>query len=334
MATLVGVSMAVKRGILFKEATFLETMAKCDILAIDKTGTLTEGRPSVTKEKLLDGFDPSLLLALVKTSNHPISKGIQSYLESEHEILSPIALSNIKSVESKGLKASYQDKELIGGNALFMNEEKIIINNINTQDSLFYFSIDGILVGHFELADTLRVDAKETIGNIQDLGINVLMLTGDHHASAHKIASQLGISEVHATLLPQDKASYIKKYQSQGHVVVMAGDGINDAVALASSDVAIAMGKGADVAINASDIVLLDDNIERIYEAFRLSKRTFRAVKENLGLSLLYNVIAVPLAVIGLVNPLIAALSMSLSSLLVVGNSMRIKSLKYRDTNE
>ena len=160
------------------------------------------------------------------------------------------------------------------------------------------------------------------------------MLTGDHEASAKKVAAQVGIEHVHARLLPADKAKFIADYHDSDHVLVMVGDGVNDAIALASSDIAIAMGKGADVAINVSDVVLLDEKIESIYEAYSLSRRTFRAVKENLGFSLLYNVIAVPLAILGFVNPLVAALSMSLSSLIVVGNSMRIKSLKFQNASK
>ena len=151
------------------------------------------------------------------------------------------------------------------------------------------------------------------------------MLTGDHNKSALKIANEVNIKEVHSSLLPQDKAKIIQNFQKENKIVVMVGDGINDTIALASSDISIAMGSGADVAISVSDIVLLDEEIEKVSYAYKISKRTFQAVKENLGFSLLYNLIAVPLAVMGFVNPLIAALSMSLSSLIVVGNSLRIK---------
>jgi Cu+-exporting ATPase len=157
------------------------------------------------------------------------------------------------------------------------------------------------------------------------------MLTGDHEQSAQKVAKEVSVDEVYAKLLPQDKSAMIDKFHQEGHVVVMAGDGINDAIALASSDISIAMGNGADVAISVSDIVLLDEKPESIFEAYRLSRKTYGAVKENLGFSILYNVVAVPLAMMGFVNPLVAALSMSLSSLVVVGNSMRIKSLKFKD---
>ncbi len=330
MATLVGISVAAKRGILFKEASFLETMAKSDILALDKTGTITEGKPSVVKADSYEAFDPSLLYALVSTSNHPISKGVKAYLEGTQENLEPLTLEEITTVEAKGIKARYQNRSLLGGNAELMQASKLDLDT-DSPNALFFFTIDDRLVARFELTDTIREGATQAIKHIQDLGIKVVMLTGDHEQSAQKVAKEVGIEAVHAKLLPQDKAALIDRFHQEGHVVVMAGDGINDAIALASSDISIAMGNGADVAISVSDIVLLDEKPESIYESYRLSQRTFGAVKENLGFSLLYNVVAVPLAVMGFVNPLVAALSMSLSSLVVVGNSMRIKRLKFKE---
>jgi len=325
MATLVGIGIAAKRGILFKEATFLETMAKADILALDKTGTITEGKPSVVDAQIFENFNPSILHALVNTSNHPISKGIKLYLEEHYENIKPLILEDIRSIEAKGLKAHYNGQILLGGNADLLQNLTI---DTNSENALFFFSIDNKLVARFELTDTVREGTKEAIANIKALGVDVVMLTGDHKQSADKVASQVGIEAVHAKLLPQDKACMIDTFHSEGHVVVMVGDGINDAIALASSDIAIAMGNGADVAINVSDIVLLDEKPLSLYASFKLSRRTFSAVKENLGFSLLYNVIAVPLAVLGYVNPLVAALSMSVSSLVVVGNSLRIKNVK------
>lgn len=184
-------------------------------------------------------------------------------------------------------------------------------------------------MARFELNDTIREDAAESIGKIKDMGIRVVMLTGDHQQSAQRVAKAIGITEVHSKLLPQDKAKMIDQFHKEGHIVVMAGDGINDTIALASSDIAIAMGSGADIAIAISDVVLIDERPKNIYESYKISKRTFRAVKENLSFSILYNLIAVPLAVAGFVNPLVAALSMSLSSLVVVINAMRIKRLKF-----
>ena len=329
MATLVGISIAAKRGILFKEATFLETMAKADILALDKTGTITEGKPSVVDVQTYENFNPHLLHTLVSTSNHPISKGIQHYLEENYEKLQPKTLEEIRSIEAKGLQANYEGHTLLGGSASLLQDRNITVST-ESENALFFFSIDSILVARFELTDTIREGSKEAISKIKALGVDVVMLTGDHLQSANKVAREVGIESVYAKLLPQDKSEHIERFHQDGHIVVMAGDGINDAVALANSDIAIAMGNGADIAINISDIVLLDEKPLSIYESFKLSRRTFSAVKENLGFSLLYNVITVPLAVLGFVNPLVAALSMSLSSLVVVGNSLRIKRVKFK----
>ena len=330
MATLVGIGMAAKRNILFKEAGFLETMAKSDLLALDKTGTITEGRPSVVKEEHYGEYDRELLHALVSTSNHPISNGIRKYLEYDGETFSPLTLDHIKTIQAKGIEASHNGKKLVGGNAAFMKDFGIDCDD-SSEHTLLYFAVDGRLTAKFELSDTIREGAREAISNIKALGIKVTMLTGDHEKSADRVAKAVGIDHVHAKLLPQQKAEMIDSFHNEGHIVVMAGDGINDTIALAKSDIAIAMGDGADVAISVSDVVLMDEKPQSIYEAYRLSKRTYRAVRENLDFSLLYNVIAVPLAMAGFVNPLVAALSMSLSSLVVVGNSMRIKFLKFRN---
>ena len=333
MATLVGISMAAKRGILFKEATFLETMAKSDVLFLDKTGTITEGKPSVVRAEIKEGFDASLLLALVSTSNHPISKGIANYLTETYEEMKTVLLQDIRSLEAKGIEASFSGLTLIGGNATLLKDKDMEVN-FTSDNTLFFFTIDKKIVAHFELTDTVRDGAVEAITAIQNMGIEVVMLTGDHDQSAQKVATQVGISHIYSKLFPQDKAKIISNYQKEGHITVMVGDGINDAVALASSDIAISMGNGADMAIDISDVVLLDEKPESLYEAYILSKRTYGAVKENLGFSLLYNIVAVPLAIMGFVNPLVAALSMSLSSLVVVANSMRIKNLKFKDKNE
>jgi Cu+-exporting ATPase len=325
----VGISVAAKRNILFKEAGFLETMAKSSLLALDKTGTITQGRPSVIAEKVAAPYDANLLYALTESSTHPIAQGVRRYLEAHHKNLKPVPLTSVRSIQAKGIEAATETHTLAGGNAHFMASLGIACE-ADTEHSLFYFAVDGKLVAAFELRDTVREGAKEAIAKIKALGIKVVMLTGDHEKSARNIAREVGIEEVHAQLLPQQKSAFIQQAQQAGHIVVMAGDGINDAVALAQSNIAIAMGNGADVAISVSDVVLLDESPRSIYDAYRISRRTYRAVKENLGFSLLYNLVAVPLAVAGLVNPLVAALSMSLSSLIVVGNSMRIRFLKFR----
>ncbi len=324
MATLIGISIAAKRGLLFKEASLLETMAKSDLLALDKTGTLTEGKPSVIKIDTYEGFDPARLLALVQSSNHPVSQGIERYLHEHYDDLTAPTLQMIQSIEAKGVTAQHQSTPLIGGNAALMAMHGISCET-EGEHTLYFFAIGDTLVARFELRDRLKEGAAEAVRAIRKLGVRVVMLTGDHEATARRIAGEVGIDEYHAALMPTDKAALIDRYHDEGHIVVMAGDGINDAIALAKSDIAIAMGSGADIAIEVSDIVLLEDRPQGLADAYTLSRRTFRAVKENLGSSILYNLIAVPLAVAGHVNPLVAALAMSLSSLFVVGNSMRIK---------
>lgn len=324
MATLVGISKSAKEGILFKEASMLETLAKSSILALDKTGTITEGKPSVVSVKIFDGFEPSKALALVDSSNHPISKGVRKYLLNNYENLTPPKIEDIKSIEAKGVIAKCEGVELIGGNRELINSFGIECN-FESENSLFIFAINNRVVAIFELRDNLRLDIKEAISKIEALGIKVVMLTGDNQKSAKRVANEVGIREFYAKLLPQDKANIIKSWQDDGKIVVMAGDGINDAIALARSNIAIAMGSGADIAIEVSDIVLLEDSPKSLLFAFKIARRSFLAVKQNLALSLVYNLLAIPLAVMGYVNPLVSALSMSLSSLVVVGNSMRIK---------
>ena len=326
MATLIGIAMAAKNNILFKEAGYLETMAKSDILALDKTGTITEGKPSVVNETIYKEYNKELLYALVDTSNHPVSKGIKNYLEEDKKI-EKLNLEDIKTIQAKGIRAKYKNQILLGGNALFLSEYNISSKQ-DSEHTLFYFAIDDEVVSKFELSDTIREGAKEAIANIKSLGVEVVMLTGDHEMSAKRVAKEVGISEIHSRLMPADKASFIEKKQKDGKVTVMVGDGINDAIALAQSNIAIAMGNGTDVAISVSDVVLMDEKPKSIYKAYILSKRSYRAIKENLALSLIYNSITIPLAVMGYVTPLVAALSMSLSSLIVVGNSMRIKRVK------
>ena len=327
MATLIGIAMAAKNNILFKEAGYLETMAKSDILALDKTGTITEGKPSVVNETIYKEYNKELLYALVDTSNHPVSKGIKNYLEKEDKKIEKLNLEDIKTIQAKGIRAKYKNQILLGGNALFLSEYNISSKQ-DSEHTLFYFAIDDEVVSKFELSDTIREGAKEAIANIKSLGVEVVMLTGDHEMSAKRVAKEVGISEIHSRLMPADKASFIEQKQKDGKVTVMVGDGINDAIALAQSNIAIAMGNGTDVAISVSDVVLMDEKPKSIYKAYILSKRSYRAIKENLALSLLYNSITIPLAVMGYVTPLVAALSMSLSSLIVVGNSMRIKRVK------
>jgi Cu+-exporting ATPase len=307
--------------VLFKEARFLETMAKADVLLLDKTGTITEGKPEVISHRQVSAGDVNLLYALVQGSNHPISKGIVRYLQAHHDKFSTLTLEGEKQIEAKGIEAYHQGKRLLGGSvALFEGFEMP-----EEEGSVFIFAIDGEVRDVFVLQDRIKAGAKETISQMQTAGIEVVMLTGDHEKIAQKIAKEVGITSLKHSLLPQDKLDVVDAYHDKGKIVIMAGDGINDALALSKSDVAIAMGSGADVSIDVSDVVLLDDSMTSLSLAWRLSQKTYTNIKQNLALSLLYNLITIPLAVMGFVIPLIAALSMSLSSLIVVANAVRIK---------
>jgi Cu+-exporting ATPase len=332
VATLVGLGLAAKRGILFKEAGFIESMAKCDTLVLDKTGTITKGKPEVVEHLYLHNFDHSLLYALVSSSTHPISQGIVRFLQDTETTLALKQLEHIKTVEAKGVKAFFEGHKLLGGNAKMMEEEGIMVALPHNLDTLshYFFALDGVLVASFGLRDSLKEGACESIAALKELGLHVIMLSGDHLKVTQEIAKEAGIETYEAALLPHEKAAYIEALRREGKKVVMAGDGINDTLALSQSEIAIAMGSGADVAVDVSDVVLTNDSVNSLYEAFLIARKSLRVVKENLLFSLLYNVITVPLAMSGYVIPLFAALSMSLSSLVVVGNSMRIKNVLKR----
>ncbi|MBU0631327.1 heavy metal translocating P-type ATPase [bacterium] len=334
VATLVGLGIASKRGILFKQAAQLETMAKATTLVLDKTGTITQGKPKVVKEHIYDEFDTSLLYSLVQNSKHPIAKGIAEFIYEEN--LHNLELEAVKQLPALGISATCNDKKLLGGNVKLMQTEGLCqdttlhVDASGGEHSEFYFAYDGKIVAKYELFDTPKEDAAESIKAIKSQGIEVIMLTGDHKKSALKIAEQVGIDRVEAELTPDGKSSYVNELHKSGKVVVMAGDGVNDILALATADIGIAMGSGSDIAIDVSDVVLLNNSLKSLNDAFKISRKTYYLIKQNLAISLLYNAITIPLAMAGYIIPLIAAISMSFSSLLVVGNSMRIR-LGFKD---
>ncbi|MDR3346068.1 MAG: heavy metal translocating P-type ATPase [Campylobacteraceae bacterium] len=321
VSTLVGLGVGAKKGVLFKESIFLEAMAKCDVLALDKTGTITLGKPEVVKVEKYDDFDISLLFSLVKSSLHPVSIGVAKYLEKEP--VKELKLENVKTLEAKGVEAMYGKTRLLGGNARLMKEFGFECEEGEATD--FWFAADGALKARFTLKDMPRKDAKETISKIKSMGIEVVMLTGDNARAAKDTAQLVGIESYHHSLLPQDKADFIENLKKSGKKVVMAGDGINDTLALAKSDIALSLGSGTDIAVGVSDVVLMNDSLKALGLAFELSRKTYRTVKQNIAFSILYNATTIPLAAAGFVMPLIAALSMSFSSLVVVANALRIK---------
>ena len=324
IATLVGIGSATKNNLIFKEAKHLETMSNAKYMVFDKTGTLTHGKPKILSFDIKQQFDISLVYTLTSHSSHPISKSIYQYIADNYSNIKELDASKISLIEAKGISATIDTHSVVGGSRSYLSQLGIDVEDIKIDDSMFLVAVDGVLALDVRLEDTLKDGAKELINNLQKMGIKTYMLTGDNESVASKVAQSLGIDEYHSFLSPFDKADFIMRLKSEG-VVVMAGDGINDALALSNSNIAIAMGSGAKIAIEASDVIVLDNSLKSLQNGFEISKTTFYNIKQNLLISLVYNLVTIPLAVMGYIIPMIAALSMSLSSLLVVANSFRIK---------
>ena len=328
IATLVAMGTATKRSIVFKDAKVLETLAKCDIIAFDKTGTLSKANLKVLKGQRFLPFDDGALLALASASTHPISKAVASYILEKTCTLSSFnqgILENIQNIAGKGISATYKGVKIAGGSKAFVKSlGASLADDTGGSSSEYYFMYDNKLVARFLLGDELRENAKTSIKELKKMGLKVLMLSGDKQIVASKVASELGIDKSHGELNPEQKALLIKELQKSANVV-MVGDGINDILALKSANVGIAMGSGASVSVGVSDVVLLRDELEGLVFALRQAKKTFKVIKENLFISLVYNALSIPLAMAGFIIPLFAAISMSFSSLLVVLNSLRLK---------
>ena len=327
MASLVGISELAKKSLLFKEAKFIETIANATTVVFDKTGTLTKGELEVSFVEFFNKDEKSinLLYSLLDSSNHPVSLAVKKYIKENFEV-SNLILEDVKNIEAKGLSARYENIEILGGNEALLKEFDVNVNiDLNSKFTQYLFCIDKKIVANFELKDELKDDAKELIEYLKEQNIESIMLTGDNNFVASSIAKELEISNYKANLTPKDKADFIKDLKNSGKTVVMVGDGVNDSVALASSDVAIAMGNSADVSMMVSDVVMLNSKLKSLKDAFIISKKTYKHIKQNLAFSLIYNTITIPIAAAGFIIPLFAALSMSLSSLVVVLNSLRIK---------
>jgi len=330
IASLIGISELAKKGLLFKEAKYIESLAKADTVVFDKTGTLTKGELSVTKASIFNDnkHNLELLYSLLDTSTHPISKSVKKYLLSKYD-LKQKKLSDIKNIDAKGMSAVYTNDEgktskLIGGNLDLILDENIKCE-ISVNNSIYVFAIDNEIIASFELVDEVKDYAMDLIEYLQARNIDVIMLTGDNEKVASKVSTLLNIKKHLSKQTPVSKAEYIKELKKEEKIVIMVGDGVNDSVALSNSDVGIAMGTSADISMEVSDIVLLNSSLSSLKDAFEISSRTYKFIKQNLAISLIYNLITIPFAMFGFVIPLVAALSMSLSSLLVVLNSLRIK---------
>lgn len=342
-AIIVGVGKGAKEGILIKDAATLEKLHKVDIVIVDKTGTITVGKPTLVEIKNLSDFPDSkfisTLASLEKKSEHPIAHAVANYALGKN--IPMVEISNFESIQGKGVSGLIDGTEYFAGNAKLIKDLGVTFDTSKIEQFTAQGKTPVILatkekvLGFVMVADEVKTESKQAVVDLHKLGIRVVMLTGDDEKAAKYIASLVGIDDVIAHVLPQDKLEKIKKLQSQGKIVAMAGDGVNDAPALAQADVGIAMGTGTDVAIESAGITLLHGDISKLAKAIRLSKITMRGIKQNLFWAFFYNIIGIPLAagafypLFGwLLNPVFAGLAMAFSSVSVVSNSLRIKAKK------
>lgn len=332
---MVGTGRAAEHGILFKGGEHLERTHEIDTIVLDKTGTITKGEPEVTD---FTGDDRALqyLASSEQSSEHPLASAIVKYAEAQAVSLEEV--SHFEAVPGHGIRTQIDNEDIYVGNRKLMQQYNIEIETFEPNMQLFeaqgktamMIAYEGKVQGIVAVQDTVKPSAKDAIDELKAMGIEVIMLTGDNTRTAQAIASEVGIAEVIAEVLPEDKAEKVKALQAQGRKVAMVGDGVNDAPALALSDIGIAIGTGTEVAIEAADVTILGGELTLIPEAIKLSHATIRNVKQNLGFAFGYNVIGIPFAALGLLAPWIAGLAMALSSVSVVSNALRLKSVKIK----
>ncbi|MBT9175251.1 MAG: Copper-exporting P-type ATPase A [candidate division WS2 bacterium] len=344
---MVGVGEAAKRGILIRKGEALEKMEKINTVVLDKTGTLTEGAPTVTEVVLMLGFNRQEFLQLTssieKLSEHPLARSIVEYSRDEG-VTEFIEVEEFEAIPGKGIKAVIKGQSVLIGNETFLREENIAFNNREAMERLYQegktvvmVSIDSKVAGLIAQADTLKEGAIELITSLKKMGYETMMLTGDNQQTADAIGRKVGIDRVFAQVLPQDKSLIVSRLQEEGKKVAMVGDGINDAPALVQADIGIAMGTGTDIAIESGDITLIKGDPLRILTAIQLSRETMKIIKQNLFWAFFYNLTLIPVAA-GvlypifklLLNPIFAAIAMSLSSVSVIGNSLRLQYIKLQ----
>ena len=350
VAIMVGNGMGAKNGILFKTAVSLEETGKVQIVALDKTGTITNGEPVVTDMVPAEGVTEESLLALAasleKRSEHPLAKAILKYVGEQQLTVEDV--SEFEALPGNGLTAIRNGVKLAGGNYAFIRTQTEVSEDLLKQSEALaeqgktpmFFSENGRLAGIIAVADTMKEDSRQAVSELRNMGIRVVMLTGDNERTARAIGAQAGVDDVIAGVLPDGKESVIRKLQQYGKVA-MVGDGINDAPALTRADMGIAIGAGTDVAIDAADVVLMKSRLSDVAAAVRLSRATLRNIHENLFWAFFYNVIGIPLAagvwipIFGwTLNPMFGAAAMSLSSFCVVTNALRLNLFNMHDAKK
>lgn len=339
-AIMVGVGKGAEQGILIKDAESLELAKKVDAIILDKTGTITEGRPQVTGIEWLDNDDTTkdILLSIEKQSEHPLAEAV---VNNFGNISNLAKVENFDSITGKGAKADHNNETYFVGNKKLLAENNIsIAEQLQNQadewgklsKTVIWFSDSKQALSVVAISDKIKDTSVQAIQEMQEMGIDLYMLTGDNEATAKAIAEQTGIKHYKAEVLPQHKADFVKELQRKGKVVAMVGDGINDSTALATADVSIAMGKGSDIAMDVAKMTIISSDLTKIPQAIRLSKQTVATIKQNLFWAFIYNLIGIPIAagilypINGfLLNPMIAGAAMALSSVSVVSNSLRLK---------
>ncbi len=323
VSNLIALFQALKLKVLFKSSDKIEDLSKCDYAVFDKTGVLTDFKLKIARYELNQKANLNELFAFIGLSNHPVSASIREFLQEKVREKKHLEFSAVKEVRAKGISARLKNDEFIGGNAYFLQECGIKMSQ-KFSDTHFVFAKNGEILAHFEFESVLRAGASELISYLKKIKMPIKMLTGDNEKAAQKVASKLGITDFTAFCLPENKMQVITTL-SQKHKVLMVGDGVNDALALQNAAVAVSLKQGADLAAQNSDIILLKNDLHALEQAIRLSKKTFIIIKQNLAFSLCYNALTIPLAFVGLINPLVAAASMSLSSVVVILNALRIR---------
>lgn len=323
VSNLIALFQALKLKVLFKSSDKIEDLSKCDYAVFDKTGVLTDFKLKIARYELNQKANLNELFAFIGLSNHPVSASIREFLQEKVKDKKHLEFSAVKEVRAKGISARLKNDEFIGGNAHFLQECGIKMSQ-KFSDTHFVFAKNGEILAHFEFESVLRAGAIELISYLKKIKMPIKMLTGDNEKAAQKVASKLGITDFTAFCLPENKMQVITTL-SKKHKVLMVGDGVNDALALQNAAVAVSLKQGADLAAQNSDIILLKNDLHALEQAIRLSKKTFIIIKQNLAFSLCYNALTIPLAFVGLINPLVAAASMSLSSVVVILNALRIR---------
>jgi Cu+-exporting ATPase len=345
ISIMVGTGRAALMGVLIKDAQTLESMEKIDTLVVDKTGTLTQGKPKVTKLVITDAFKNANVIQMIasmeKASEHPLADAVVEFAKESN--ISLLKVENFKAITGKGIRGEVDNKTILIGSNQFLEESSIEVASLLPEaqalradgQTVIFVAIDAKLSALLSIADPIKETSAQAVKILQDDGVHVVMLSGDNETTAKAVAKKLNITEVHAHVMPQDKANIIKTLQTQGKKVAMAGDGINDAPALAQADVGIAMGTGTDVAIESAGVTLIKGDLLGIVKVRNLSLATMKNIRQNLFFAFIYNSAGVPIAAgvlypfFGiLLSPVIAAAAMSFSSVSVIVNALRLKNIR------